>query len=421
MRAWALLVTLAVTTKPAGAEGLSLASAQAEARAHAPDVAELDARLQGAQLVADASGRVLRTNPQLSGTYVPGPLAGNPGELSWEVSVQQTFDVSGSWRPRAKSADADRDRSGHERENGLRALDEAVATAVAELAQAQRRANGLQRIAGLLTISAEAARKQLETGQGNQLDVDAADLDLAAARADVAHGATNVEVARGRLARLIGRASSSDLVVDDPLESDGAPSQLDLAALVDRDPRVKSAMAELDAARFELAAHERTIWPDITLGASYGYVRRDIPVGSFKGPSASGLSALSAENEITFTLSVPLPLFERKQPERARARGRILLADAQLRKAQADVRQQLGEVWAGLQGASKAYSELAKTREIIDRELDLLDKAFRAGALDTVARALAIRRLQDAASRYDAAVLDLRIARAQWARRTAAP
>ena len=54
----------------------------------------------------------------------------------------------------------------------------------------------------------------------------------------------------------------------------------------------------------------------------------------------------------------------------------------------------------------------------IGREYDLLDKAFRAGALDVNARAQSAKRLVEAGARLDAALRDLRVARARWIRRT---
>jgi hypothetical protein len=69
--------------------------------------------------------------------------------------------------------------------------------------------------------------------------------------------------------------------------------------------------------------------------------------------------------------------------------------------------------------ASEAYAAVAATGEILAREYTLLDKAARAGALDAVARALALRRLEEAGARLDEAVRDLRVARAHLLRQTA--
>src|SRR6266487_1417496 len=85
---------------------VTLADAQAEARAHAPDATGLDALVRGAEVVAAQARRRLRQNPEISATYGPGALAGRPDELSWTVTTALPVDVSGSWKPRAASADA---------------------------------------------------------------------------------------------------------------------------------------------------------------------------------------------------------------------------------------------------------------------------------------------------------------------------
>jgi len=396
-----------------------LADAQTEARAHAPEGAELAARVRAAEIARAAAGRIFRVNPTISGTVVPGTITGHPDELSWDVGVQQTFDVSGSWGPRRASADAAWGRAGFQRDDGLRALDEAVAVTVADLANAQRHVRRAERIAKLQEVAAHAAHTQLQVGQGNQLDVDGADLDLAATRADAARARGELTEARARLARLLGREVIGDLSVDDPVDTPAPETDANVAALVERDPRVRAADAELRSARFELATFKRMAWPTLTLGTSFGYRRRDIPAGSLTGaPIANQLTANWTDTELGFSLSLPLPLFDRKQTERAQATGRILAAEAAVRSVRADVRQQLAASWAELQATTDALRELSSTPEIVDREFGLLDKAMQAGALDAVARAFAIRRLQEAAIRFDTAVRDLRVARAHWARRS---
>ena len=84
----------------------------------------------------------------------------------------------------------------------------------------------------------------------------------------------------------------------------------------------------------------------------------------------------------------------------------------------ADVTAELERAAADLRAAIDIWQTMATTTDTIDREYDLLDKAFRAGALDVGARAQFGRRLVEASQRLDAALRDLRVARAQWARRT---
>src|SRR5258708_11149196 len=103
------LAGLALIASPARAERLTLQQAQVEARARAPEAAELEVRLRGAEEIARAEQRVLRMNPIVSGGLASGALVGRPDERFWDLGLEPTLDVSGSWGPRGASASAARD------------------------------------------------------------------------------------------------------------------------------------------------------------------------------------------------------------------------------------------------------------------------------------------------------------------------
>lgn len=407
---------------PANAQAqrpLSLLDAQAEARAGAPEPAVLQARIAAAEAVAAQASRRLREDPTVSSSYVQGSLVGHPDERSWNLGFNQPLDISGSWKPRAASAAADVERARHEQADGLRALDERVAIAVADLALGQRQLARNQRIADLHRIAADAARRQLQVGAAPQIDADSAELDLASALASVEQAQGDVDQSRAQLARWLGRETGADLVVEDlPEAPDVSAAAPDFRALVERDPRVRAAVAEVDAAQFERQMVERLIAPPLSAGADYGRQTRDIPAGSFVGaPFAGPLTANWTDAELAFNVSIGLPLFNRQREPRARATGRILAAEAALRRARADVRSELDSSWAALQAASRALQRVAATPAIIDRDVNFVEQAVTAGAFDALMRTQELRRLQEAGRRVDTAVRDLRAARAAWLRR----
>ncbi len=400
-------------------EPLSLAEAQAEARAHAPDVAELDALVRGAEAVVAQARRTFRQNPEVSTTYAPGTLIGRPDEVSWAIGAALPVDLSGSWKPRAASADADVARAQHQREDGLRALDERVAQTLADVALQQRIATRIERLMALQQIAAGAAHRQLDVGQGTQLDADSADLDFASARVAVEQARGGLTRAQVQLARLLGRTSATDLVVADPAEPAELATALDFETLIGRDPRVRAAAAEVEAAKSERELFERLVTPTPTFGMTYGFQRRDIPLGSFAGAAlANALTAVWPDRELTFTVTVPMPFFDRQQESRARATGRMLAAEAKLRSARADVRTELASTWADLQAATRSLEAVASMPATIDRDVNFVEQAVRAGAFDAVQRTQALRRLIEAGRIADTAVRDFRTARAAWVRRT---
>src|SRR5262249_4909535 len=390
----------------------------AEARAHAPDVAELDAVVRGAEAVAAQARRKLRQNPDLSGAIGPGALVGRPDELSWNIGASLPVDLSGSSKPRSASAVADLARAHIDRESGLRALDERVARAVAEVALRQRAVARVTRLTELQQVAADAAHRQLDVGQGTQLDADSADLDLASTRVALEQGRGELAGARAALARLLGRAATNDLIVADPAEQAVAQVMPDFEALVDRDPRVRAIAAERDAARFEGQMFGRLVTPAPSFGVVYGYQRREIPAGAFGGaPFANSLSALWPDRELTFNVTMGVPFFDRQQEPRARAAARILAAEAKLQSTRADVRAELTTTWETLQAASRGLQAVSSMSATIDRDVAFVEQAVRAGAFDAVQRTQGLRRLLEAGQISDAAVRDFRAARAAWLRR----
>jgi outer membrane protein, heavy metal efflux system len=407
-----------------GAQGaLTLAEAQREARFASPELTELQARIGAAEALAAQAGRRFREDPVFASSIFRGELVGHPDEQTWSVGIRQPFDLAGSWRPRLASANADLARVQFDRDAGLRLLDERVAITIADLALAQRQVARADQLANLAQIAAEAAHRQLDVGALPQIDADAADLDLAGVlltleqmKGVLAHGRT-------RLARLLGRDTISEITVDDPAESADVPAPPDFTALADRDPRVRAAMAGIEAGRFEQQIFERLArGGPATLGLDYVQRRREIPRGAFSGaPLASGLTAKWPDSELVFNVTVPLPLFNRQLEPGARATGRTLIAEATLQRVRADVRAELRSAWDALMTAARALQSVSATPAILNRNVDLVEQAVRAGFFDATTRVIALRRLEEAGRRLDVAVRDFRVARAAWVRMSQLP
>ena len=418
-----LVVLTTLLTTPAtllAQRPLSLADAQAEARMRAPEAAELRAPSAGAEAIAAPAGRVFRDDPTIASSLFRGSVIGRPDESAWDVSVRQPFDLSRSWKPRAASAAADLARTRFEGDDGLRALDERVAVAFADVALAQRQLIRTERIVELQRIAADAARRQFEVGTAPQIDADSAALDLAGSLMTMEQTRGELDQSRLRLARRLGRDTARDLLVEDSLDAPQTSPKPDLTALVDRDPRVQAANAELEAAGFERQTFERLVMPPLTLGVDYGRRRTDIPMGAFSGaPFANLLKANWADADLVLSVGVPVPLFNRQREPRARATARILAAEARVGLARSDVRNELEAAWSALEAATRAFQVVATTSSVVERDVTFVEQAVRAGQFDAVTRALALRRLEDSGRRIDMAARDLSAARAAWVRRTA--
>jgi outer membrane protein TolC len=414
--AWPVAAIAAALASPARAQPapLTLQQAQAEARAHAPERAVADAAVAGARERAAVAGRWLTHDPVATGRYRNPAPGTDLDDRAWSVGLEWTLELSGAWRARGQAARSAVTAADADRASVLLALDGEVARAVAELAGAQRQVGRTARMIALRELAARAAERTRATGGGTQLDVDAATLDLRAAEIDGANVRAELEAARVRLARLLGRPDAAGLEVADDVDRSPAPPLAVIDPLVERDPRVQAAAAQLDAARLAAEAERRAVVPGVTVGVELEHARHDIPSGTFA--TAPGLTGTWSEWELGVQLSVPLPLVERNRVARVAADAEVRSLQAELAALRMDVRAEIATAHARLSAAISAMDAAADIPPIVDREVQLLDKALRAGGIEFSAWTQQAHRLVEVGRSYDDAVLALRRARAAWAR-----
>jgi len=407
---WPVVAIAAALASPTRAQQ----QAQAEARAHAPERAVADATVAAARDREAVAGRWLTHDPVATGRYQQPTPGSAQDDRAWSLGLEWTIEVSGAWRARGQAARAAVTAADDERVSVLLALDGEVARTVAELADAQRRVTRATRLIALRELAAHVAERTRSTGAGTQLDVDAATLDLRSAQIDSADARADLESSRVRLARLLGRRDAGGLEVADDVDRSPAPSSTMVDDLVDRDPRVLAAAAQLDAARLAVEAERRAAIPGVTFGVELERARHDIPVGTFAG--APALGGAWSEWELGVQLSVPLPFVDRNRNARAAASADVRSMQAHLAAVRMDVRAEIAVAQARLSAAISAMDAAADIPPILDREVQLLDKALRAGGIEFSSWAQQAHRLVEVGRSYDAAVLALRRARAAWAR-----
>lgn len=397
---------------------LTLPLAQSEARAHAPDAAEIEARVRAANVLLEDARRVLRSDPSIGFFYHPPALAGLDREQGFDFTLDWTLDISGSWDARAGSAAADLERTTEEGESSLRALDEAVAVAVGELALAQRTVERTTRLEALAALLVAAEDQRLAVGTGTSLERDAAELTRAGADAELAVARGAVSRARTALARLLGRETPEGLTVQDAADDALAPPNVgDLDGVVERDPRVAAARAELHAAALSGQLAERLAIPMPTISADLNWQQHEIDQRAFRGVAAGTLEAAWEEWALVVGLSFPLPLFDHASTPAAEASARAATAEGRLGAVRADVRAELLDAHAALVAAIAAEDALEGTAALIERDYALIEQSLTVGATDSLRTTLALRQLAQAAMRLDSAVRDRRVAQANWARR----
>lgn len=411
-----IVATLSAPAPATLADGpaLTLEQAQIEARQHAPERTVVDAKVAATETRASAAGHRFTHDPIVIARYQQPAPGGDSEDHAWSVGLEWTLDLSGAWRSRRAAARATVTAAIEDRTSALLELDAEVAVTFAELADAQRRGARSARMVALRDLAARAADRMRTAGQGNQLDADAATLDLRAAQVDAANTRGDLDAACARLARLLGRREPAGLFVADDVDTTAAPSVTATDELVARDPGVRMATAELDAARLAAEAERQAARLAVTVGIEAGRTRHDIPSGAFA--SAPTLTGSWSEWEVALSLSVPLPIIDRNRVARAATNADALVADARLTRMRADVRRNIIEAQARLAAAIAAVNAAVEIPQIIERESQLLDKALRAGGIELASFAQQAHRLVEVGRVYDDTVLIVRRARAAWAR-----
>lgn len=184
-------VTLTLDQAAARAVAVSPRMLAAEGAVRAPQGLRAESRWPIADNPTLSFGRTQRTTPP-----------GTTQDRAWELS--QSFDFSGQWvwRGRAANALIEAARARIEDERRLVALD--ARRAYLEVAIAERRAALTDSAAGFAERLSDFARRQLDAGEINRLERNAAALDAARARSAAERASAEVAAARAELGRLLG-------------------------------------------------------------------------------------------------------------------------------------------------------------------------------------------------------------------------
>jgi multidrug efflux system outer membrane protein len=194
-----------------------------------------------------------------------------------------------------------------------------------------------------------AARARYESGRGRLEDVLRAEAEQAQSLAEVAGFEAEAQVARARLAALMGRESAvlADSLAPPPtgLLADDTTS---VGEPVDRDhPRLRELRAQADRYRLAARAARRMLWPDPQVGVSYG-MRQPI-------------DGVRQDNMWSATVRFMLPVFasQRELSEAAEMEAMARAAVSELRAATLDLQQQTRVLHATARADARRVALLA--------------------------------------------------------------
>ena len=319
--------------------------------------------------VAAASGAVrsARARPNPEATATIGPAVNADARLtSGQAGIGQTLELGGKRRFRAEEASQLENAADArlQRTRDLIALGVYRAFSLAVLAEERlRTAMDADSVGEALR---QAAADRLRLGAGTLLELNVAAAAAARDRRTRLLAEQSLTAARYALQSAIGLPAADEVRPEGPLPQSTARATLDADALVQRAlslrPDLRALGHEVEAAsrRTKLATALR--WPDPAVGISAGRAE-DFQVR-------------------LFTLSLPLPLWNRGDGVRAVAAARLTRAEVEAARARQDVEREVRIAFQAYQRAAEATTAFeSQVVERLRENLDLALESFQSGKI----------------------------------------
>lgn len=362
---------------------------------YSPALAAMQERILSARQMARAAGAPMdpMVGFALTGVDRPGGGLGEEMMSMAGIELSQAVSVPGKLRGRREASLAEARVLEAQLAAARRTLVSEIRGAYAQLFSIDRETEAMQAIGGLLDILSPSAAARYAAGEGDLTEPAQVQLE----RARLAERLDDLSAERAgseaRLNALLDRPAATPIRTTTALPGDledsrpfldrhgpsadaGAPDGLTEQA-VEQSAEVRMQREEVAAAERRVRVARLARWPDLTLGAEYGFRGRLDPV-------------------TTARVAVELPVWKRgKQDAELRAAEHDLRArEADLRALQAQVRAQADEARFRL---STADRQLRRYREEILPQAELIAEARRTayatgrGGLDKLIEALRMR------------------------------
>ncbi len=391
-----LAICLARSARAENAAALDLPATLALARANSPAldaarrrVAEARGELTGASVLVPENPEVgVGAGPRL---FDPG-VSGNP--LGLEAGISQRLEIGGQRGHRIARARAEVASAEAEADGAARALDLAVATRFWQALAASERARIADEHETLARELLDIAQARFDRGAATPVEVNGARIRLAEASRQRARSGAEAKAAAARIAPLLGLdpAHPPTLAGGLPPPSQSLPS-IAPDALAQR-PEVVAAAARTRGARAAADLADAAALPDVRLGVRY--------------------ATEEGSRTVLGQLGIGLPLFQRNQGERERARAAAERADAEERAVRAQVATEAEEVRIEAERTRAALALYdADVLRALEENLTLLRRMLEAGKVAPAEVIVLQRELLEGRLGYLDARLEVAIAEAR--------
>ncbi len=305
-------------------DGLSVEALVQSASARRADL------LAARQRLAIAEGRLrqagLRPNPTFDTEYGSPRFLGGEAEYDFSAGVTQVFELGGKRRRRVAVAELELSQTRAEVRAIERQLAVGIRTAYTAALAAARQLDVLERLIAGNEEIVRVTEARLTEGDVAPLDVNLVKVENDRMKVQAIQARSELDTQLLEIRTLIGADLSETLRLapqpDRPPRFDTSLSQLTEIALRDR-PDLQAARLgeELGSARINLARANAV--PNVAAAVRYS---RNKGIVDLPGPVNGSTFASDLDNELTFGVSVDIPIFNRNQGEIAAATGEKLQA-----------------------------------------------------------------------------------------------
>jgi outer membrane protein, heavy metal efflux system len=272
-----------------------------------------------------------------------------------------------------------------------------VKTSFFEVLAAGRLVEVARELVGVAESSAAAARKRVQAGAAADQEQLRAEIPLEQARTELAGFRREQEIARQKLAMVLGRPDLQAATVSGALAETADLSLLEQGPerWLARHPSVAAARAGKERAEVELRRARLEPYPDVKLGA------------------AGGQDSGGGGSIVQFSFSVPVPIFDRSKGRKQEAQANVSGAEAEL----AATEQRLLRDWGtSSQRLRTAAEQVANYRDRIlpkaNEALRLVQRGFEEGKFGFIDLLDTQRTAAEARLAYQQKLLELNVAQA---------
>ncbi len=357
-------------------------------------------------------------NPALISSATSDRLFANDGERGWTAEIQQEIETAGKRRYRTLTARGDLGRVRYETESTQRDLIARTQKAYFALVQTERDLNLAHETSAILQRFVNLSAERVKVGDAPGVELNLAKVELARTQISEQEFERRHQEAMAGLNLLMGRPPSASVVATSdfttPLLS-LPPEQEFLDYALQHRPEVLATNSNVEARTTALQLARAFRFPNFFGGATYQRQR-------FITGVSGGATTIQSDQQLGFSVTVPLPLFNRNQ-------GNITSADYERRAAEEAAQYQrntvANEVTTALANYRSRVLVLVQYEESIlpqlQRNLDAIQEAYRLGNENIFTVIQVQRTFFDTRQQYIQALLDLELNRIDLEKVTARP